>query len=58
MEYLDKIAESYEGIMGGFSQKKSKKRIDWICAQVQGNTVLDIGCSQGICEVLLGRRGL
>lgn len=57
MEYLDRIAEGYEGLLGESLKEKSQKRIDWICAQAQGSKVLDIGCSQGICEVLLGRCG-
>lgn len=58
MEHLDRIAESYAGALGESLQEKSRQRIDWICDRVQGKTVLDIGCSQGICEILLGRRGL
>lgn len=57
MKYLDRIAEGYEGLLGETSQKKSQRRINWICDQVKGNTVLDVGCSQGICELLLGRQG-
>ena len=57
MEHLDRIAEGYEGLLGESLKEKSRRRIDWICAQVQGERVLDIGCSQGICEILLARRG-
>lgn len=58
MEHLDRIAESYTGALGRALQEKSQQRIDWICEKVQGKNVLDIGCSQGICEVLLGRRDI
>ncbi len=62
MKYLDRVAEAYEGLaeelMGKQMQEQTRERIDWICAQVQGEFVLDIGCSQGICEVLLARKGL
>ena len=57
MEYLDRIAEGYNGLLGDSLQEKSQRRIDWICRQVKGKSVLDVGCSQGICEVLLGRQG-
>lgn len=54
-QYIDRITEAYLGQMGCKMQKNSAKRIDWICAQTEGKTILDIGCSQGICSILLGR---
>lgn len=36
---------------------KTKERIGWICDNVKGDYVLDIGCSQGISSILLGREG-
>src|SRR5699024_11553568 len=29
----------------------------WICAQAHGSRILDVGCSQGITSILLGREG-
>jgi len=57
MEHLDRIAEAYAGELGESFQSRSRARIDWICGFVQGSSVLDVGCSQGICELLLARRG-
>lgn len=54
---LDRVAESYFGEMNEQLQKETQKRIDWICNQVFGKNVLDIGCSQGICELILARKG-
>ncbi len=57
MEYLDRVSEAYSGLMGKEFQEKTRKRLDWVCGQVQGDYVLDIGCSQGICTILMGRQG-
>ncbi len=57
MGSLDRIAEAYAGDLGESIRKDSRARIDWICELVRGNRVLDVGCSQGICELLLARRG-
>ena len=35
----------------------ARERIHWICQMAKGKDVLDIGCSQGITSVLLGREG-
>ncbi|MBP2233686.1 2-polyprenyl-3-methyl-5-hydroxy-6-metoxy-1,4-benzoquinol methylase/spore maturation protein CgeB [Sinorhizobium kostiense] len=54
----DRISDVYKG--GLWSRRLTliaQRRIDWICDQVQGNSVLDVGCSQGIASVLLARRG-
>ena len=58
MQYLDRITEAYEGLLGDSFQTESRSRINWICEHVQGQNVLDIGCSQGICEILLARKGI
>lgn len=57
-EVYDRVFEGYEGGMGAIIQKATKERIVWICEQVMGNRVLDVGCSQGICSILLGREGV
>lgn len=56
---MDRIFEAYNGI-GGFSRefmRKSRERLHWTCSQVWGRKVLDVGCSQGIGPILLGRMG-
>lgn len=54
----DRVSEVYEGLYaGGAFQKRTRKRVDWICAQVSGAHILDIGCSQGIVDLLLARSG-
>jgi ubiquinone/menaquinone biosynthesis C-methylase UbiE len=54
----DRIAEVYEGTVGSREfQQVSRRRIHWMCAQVDGPDVLDVGCSQGIASILLAREG-
>jgi SAM-dependent methyltransferase len=54
----DRIAEIYEGTVGSREfQQVSRRRIHWMCAQVRGPDVLDVGCSQGIAAILLAREG-
>ncbi len=54
----DRIAEVYEGTVGSREfQRVSRRRVHWMCAQVTGPDVLDIGCSQGIASILLAREG-
>lgn len=57
MDILDKVAEAYYGGMGDRFARKTRERIHWICSKVQGKHVLDVGCSQGIAEILLAREG-
>ena len=54
----DRIAEVYEGTVGSREfQQASRRRIHWMCARVTGRDVLDVGCSQGLASILLGREG-
>ena len=54
----DKINELFYGkIFDERAQSVARERIHWICSQVEGSFVLDIGCSQGIVSILLGREG-
>ena len=53
----DRITEAYLGGMGEGMMQATRARIDWICGQVRGPRVLDIGCSQGITAILLARAG-
>ncbi len=54
----DRVAEAYLGLMGQQFMRKTQSRIHWICRQIQGKQVLDVGCSQGIVPILLAREGL
>ncbi len=54
----DRINELYAGkIFDKETQETSRERIHWICKQANGEKILDIGCSQGIVCILLGREG-
>ncbi|MDD4868785.1 MAG: methyltransferase domain-containing protein, partial [Mycobacterium sp.] len=39
------------------TQQICRERIHWICSQVQGEDVLDLGCSEGMASLLLGQEG-
>ena len=54
----DRINELYAGeIFLPEVQSTARERIHWICRQAHGERILDIGCSQGIVCLLLGREG-
>lgn len=58
MEHIkDNIYDAYYNKMGEEFGKKVRERVHWITQHVKGNNVLDIGCSQGIVPILLGREG-
>jgi cyclopropane fatty-acyl-phospholipid synthase-like methyltransferase len=58
MTNYDRISELYHGeIWGEEEQKIARQRIHWICSQAKGTNILDMGCSQGITSILLGREG-
>lgn len=57
-KYLDKVSEAYFGKLGTQMAEKTRKRIHWIIKKTSGKKVLDIGCSQGITSILLGREGM
>ncbi|MDQ0495475.1 class I SAM-dependent methyltransferase [Paenibacillus brasilensis] len=58
MANRDQVNERYYGqINSEESHEATRHRIHWICCHVQGRTVLDVGCSQGITSILLGREG-
>ncbi|NLD20422.1 MAG: methyltransferase domain-containing protein [Clostridiales bacterium] len=54
---LDKINAAYDGELGEDMKVKSRQRINWICDKARGNRILDVGCSQGVTSLLLGREG-
>ena len=54
----DRISELYKGeIWTDELQGRAQRRIQWMCSQVNGDRVLDAGCSQGIATILLAREG-
>ena len=54
----DRVNEVYsEQLFDAGTQQALRERVHWMCAQVRGRDVLDIGCSQGIVTLLLGREG-
>ncbi|MGD2065301.1 MAG: glycosyltransferase [Dehalococcoidia bacterium] len=58
METGDRISELYKGeIWTEELQSRAQQRIHWMCQQVEGQKVIDIGCSQGIISILLAREG-
>lgn len=54
---LDRITEAYYDKMGASFGDKVRSRIHWVCEQAKGEKILDVGCSQGITSILLGREG-
>lgn len=53
----DHVAEAYYGELGEKMQEETQKRMHWIRDNVTGNNILDVGCSQGIGPILLGKIG-
>lgn len=54
----DQINKAYHGeIFTEEGQRRTRERIHWLVEQARGKTVLDVGCSQGITSILLGRKG-
>lgn len=54
----DRISELYRGeIFTEETARVARDRIHWMCAQCDGDRVLDVGCSQGIASILLAREG-
>lgn len=52
----DRISEVYNGeIWSEDAQQRARRRIHWLCSMAVGEAVLDVGCSQGIASILLGR---
>ncbi|MBN8193755.1 methyltransferase domain-containing protein [Bacillus sp. NTK074B] len=54
---LDRISEAYHDELGTKFGKKVRDRVHWMGNKVVGEKVLDVGCSQGIFGIILGRVG-
>ena len=55
----DCVSQVYLGLLDiGPTGDWLRRRIDWMAAEAHGPRVLDVGCSEGILEVLLARRGV
>lgn len=54
---LDRITDAYFGNLGESLQLKTRNRVNWIVNNVRGQNILDVGCSQGIVTILVGREG-
>lgn len=55
--WLDRVNDAYYDRLGEGMGRSTRDRINWMCARCDGRTVLDVGCSQGITSILLGREG-
>ena len=55
----DRVSQVYLGLLDvGPTGDWLRRRIDWMADEAHGPFVLDVGCSEGILEVLLARRGI
>jgi len=54
---LDKITAAYFEQNSEEFGRQTRDRIHWICEQAKGESVLDVGCSAGIVDILLAREG-
>ena len=56
--HRDRVAQVYCGIIQwGVSGEILRQRIDWMVDQARGPRILDVGCSEGVLEILLARKG-
>ena len=54
---MDRIDDAYNGLMGEDFMRKTRERLHWICSKVNGENVMDVGCSQGTLARLLASLG-
>jgi 2-polyprenyl-3-methyl-5-hydroxy-6-metoxy-1,4-benzoquinol methylase len=58
METGDSISELYKARQRSMAAPSMiRERIYWMCRQIEGEKVVDIGCSWGITSILLARMG-
>ena len=56
--HRDRVSQVYFGMLEwGLSGEILRRRIDWMVDHVQGSNILDVGCSEGVLEILLARKG-
>ena len=56
--HRDRVAQVYFGMLKwGATGEILRQRIDWMADQAQGPRILDVGCSEGVLEILLAREG-
>jgi len=55
---LDYINDVYFGKLNPTASVKTRERIHWICKRAIPTKILDIGCSQGIADILMAREGM
>lgn len=55
--WLDRVNDAYYNRLGDRMGRRTRDRINWMCAACVGDSALDVGCSQGITSILLGREG-
>ena len=53
----DRINDLYHGDLRNPTVQRCRERIHWICREAKGPRVIDVGCSQGIASIILGREG-
>ncbi|WP_096272595.1 class I SAM-dependent methyltransferase [Paucisalibacillus globulus] len=54
---LDKLNQAYYYEYGKEFGFKVRSRVHWILEKASGDRILDVGCSQGLISILLGREG-
>ncbi len=58
MSNPDRVTDLYYGrIDSPETQMACRDRVHWLCRNALGPRILDVGCSQGITSILLGREG-
>ena len=56
--HRDRVSQVYFGMLNwGTVGAILRGRIDWMVEQARGPRILDVGCSEGVVEILLSRKG-